>query len=278
MCLVFRTHLTPPPPPSTTKCRPQSISGTTNLPKGIRFEEQLFALPNPKALDLGSPGATEEADDAESLARHRIDSLEHAANQAFRLEHDAEILGISVFGQPEGKLLRVKMVVEIGKDGRLQILHLVDGFQNVEGESGPSRWLFGGGDELPPSRRRARLERLQRQKLLLEMFLAARRHGRRGGSVGEMRVTRRAMMRSEMRRRNAELGGRRLTRRVDDGVDGVIIRRQRTHSKLFATPAMLIVAVVVVGKSGSTLALVWKQGEKIGVIRGSTCVRACVRG
>ena len=45
--------------------------------------------------------------------------MEHAADEAFRLEHDAEILRVAILAQPKRELFGVEMVVEIRKNGRI---------------------------------------------------------------------------------------------------------------------------------------------------------------
>ena len=46
------------------------------------------------------------------------------------MEHDAEILRVAILAQPKRELFRVEVVVEIRKNGRIQILGLVNGFED----------------------------------------------------------------------------------------------------------------------------------------------------
>ena len=106
------------------------------LPLRIRGKQQLFALPNPQPLNLRPPRPSKESHDSKSLAFHRLESLEHAPNQAFRLKHDAQILRVAILRQPDGVFFGVEMFVEIGQDGRVQILRLVDRLEDLQRKGG----------------------------------------------------------------------------------------------------------------------------------------------
>ena len=106
------------------------------LPLRIRGKQQLFALPNPQPLNLRPPRPSKESHDGKSLAFHRLESLEHPTNQAFRLKHDAQILRVAILRQPDGVFLGVEMFVEIGQDGRVQILRLVDRLEDLQRKGG----------------------------------------------------------------------------------------------------------------------------------------------
>jgi len=125
------------------------VALVVHLPVVGEREDEVLAAPNPKTLDLSVTGFSEDAHACEGILVQFVQTLVHAFDQVFDLEGQPQVLGELVLAHPDGVVLLVQILPEVGDGFGLDVFVGIDALELVEdeaglGESGEGILLFLG--------------------------------------------------------------------------------------------------------------------------------------
>ncbi|GMT10606.1 hypothetical protein PFISCL1PPCAC_1903 [Pristionchus fissidentatus] len=107
-----------------------------DLPVVAEREDQFLSAPNPDSGDGRVVVSSEEADGSERVLLQLLESLVHATNEVAAHESERELLGELVLSIPDGPVLLVEVLPEVGDGLGKSVLIGVGSLEGVEDERG----------------------------------------------------------------------------------------------------------------------------------------------
>lgn len=113
----------------------------TYLPVRAEGEGEVVSAPHPHGADGAVVVLAEQTGARERLLPHLVESLEHARDEVAAHEHLGQLLGVLVLRVPDGIVLRIELLPEVG-DGLGFVFVRVTTFEVVHVECTEMIYFF----------------------------------------------------------------------------------------------------------------------------------------